>query len=168
MPPHPDYATSKRTVVQCHGHAKSGERCKRRTARSPYCFTHLEKEEHLKIKTSTIPHSGLGIFTTTARKKNDNVARYSEKSYVNYDDDHGGDYVLEVKANPPTYVNPYRTTDSSGRYSNTARNRAQGTNNAKISYNPRSKKASIKATANIPADREIKTSYGRNAHRDYW
>jgi hypothetical protein len=160
-----------RTSVQCSGHTKTGARCKRRTARSPFCFYHLEKEEHVKIKESAIPHSGMGLYTTVPRRAGQKIAFYGKDPYVDHHNQ-GGDYVLQVKQNPPTFVNPWKTSDSAGRFSNMARRGAgfhgQGSNNAAIGYSAAKHEAFLKAKTGIPAGREVKTTYGANAARDYW
>ena len=54
--------------MQCEGLTKSGSRCKRRCVIGlPYCWSHLQSEMNLKIKDSTIPDGGKGVF---AQKKN--------------------------------------------------------------------------------------------------
>ena len=50
-------------TVRCEAHNSNGTRCKRMVAIGvPYCFQHLNKVEHLKIKPSTIPGAGKGLF----------------------------------------------------------------------------------------------------------
>jgi hypothetical protein len=172
MPPRSD---SIRTVVRCSGHTKTGARCKRRTAKSPLCYYHLEKEDHVKIKKSTIPGAGLGLFTTIARRPNQRITLYGKNAYVNHDPDHGGEYVVQVQKNPPTFVDARRTTDSAGRYANEARRGIrggeQGANNAALGYSQRNHEGFLKSKDNgrgIPAGKELKATYGAHSARDYW
>lgn len=48
---------------QCRATSTSAQRCKNVSCMGvPYCWIHLAKEKHLRIKTSTIPHAGKGLF----------------------------------------------------------------------------------------------------------
>ena len=150
------------------GQTKKGERCRRRTTRSPYCYFHLKSVEHLEIKKSTIPGAGMGLFTTIARKKNARITLY-DKTMENRDPDYGGEYVVRV--NDHTVANPYRTTDSAGRYANSVRKgkRNQGLTNGGLGYSAQKKEVFVKSlNKGIPAGREIKATYGHDAERMYW
>lgn len=60
--------------MRCEGQTKSGQRCKRKTVIGlPYCWTHLEIDLHLKIKNSTIPNSGKGVFAKDKTKEDDEI-----------------------------------------------------------------------------------------------
>jgi hypothetical protein len=49
--------------VRCVEITKKGNQCKRQTViGSTFCSAHLAFNHHLKIKPSTIPHAGLGLF----------------------------------------------------------------------------------------------------------
>lgn len=162
-----------RTVVQCHGHTASGARCKKRTAKSPLCWIHLEKEDHVRIKESTIPHAGLGLFTTIARRPHQKVTLYAKGSYVDHTPGHGGEYVLQVKNNPPTFVDGAETTSGAGRYANNPRRGMrgvpQGSTNAGLGFSTRTDTAFVKTlNRGVPAGRELKASYGHNAGQEYW
>ena len=112
---------SVRKVVQCSGRTRAGKRCARRTAKTPLCYQHLNSEYHVKIKPSHIKAAGLGLYTTIARKKGDNVVPYSGAQVQSNNPDYGGDYVLQIKRHPPTFINASATTSGAGRYSNNAR-----------------------------------------------
>ena len=155
------------TSVQCSGISRNGQQCKRRTRRSEYCYFHLEQIEHVKIKKSGIPHSGMGLYTTIPVRAGKKIAFYGKNEFVNRDPDYGGTYAVQVKRNSPTFINAWRSTDSAGRFSNMARSgyANQGSNNAGIGYSAVKHSAFIKAGRHgIPAGREVKTSYGRS----YW
>ena len=59
--------------LQCADHTKAGHRCKRRTViGSPYCSSHLTSIHYLKIKQSTIPGAGKGLFAWDPRHRHGN------------------------------------------------------------------------------------------------
>ena len=51
-----------RKVVQCKSKTLKGNQCKNRTSRTKKCWIHLGKEDNLRIKPSTIPRAGFGLF----------------------------------------------------------------------------------------------------------
>ena len=55
--------------LQCKAPTKHGARCKRRTRKGDYCWTHMENNLNVRVKPSTIPQAGFGVFTA---KKQDN------------------------------------------------------------------------------------------------
>lgn len=71
---------------RCLGHSKNGQRCKRKCIIGfEYCPTHLESIKKLKIKNSTIPNAGKGLFVSDKTKgsneivfkTNDKIAIYN-------------------------------------------------------------------------------------------
>lgn len=155
-----------RTVQQCVGHTKTGARCKRRTARTPYCFAHLEKEQHLKIKPSRINGAGMGLYTTIRRQAHRMVAPYTGRTITRPHNTYRGDYVIQLTNNSPfKYVDANHTTSSSGRFANNARRRDHLTNNSHLSIDHRDRnQAKVVSSRTIPAGSEILARYG-NA---YW
>jgi hypothetical protein len=125
----------------------------------------LEKAQHLKIKKSTLPNAGMGLFTTIKRKAGDKIAPYDGKTVLSNDPDYGGAYILQVKKNPPTFIDAAATTSGAGRFSNMAK-RGQGGNNAKLAawFTRGGAHASIKAGKTINPGKEVLTNYGA----DYW
>ena len=154
---------SVRQVVRCEGVNQSGARCSRRAARTSLCFQHLEAKYHVQIKDSHIKPAGKGLYTTIARKKGENFAPYSGQRVVSHDPRFGGDYVLQVKKYPPTFIDARMSSSGAGRYSNNAR-AGEGVNNAKLSLNAAKAEANLKATKNVPKGAEIFTAYGNT----YW
>jgi hypothetical protein len=110
----------------------------------------------LRIKKSTIPGAGLGLFAAKDFKKDTKVVDY--KGEVS-DHASGGDYDLEIK--PNKFVNANKSIYV-GSYSNMARRGDGKTNNAKLTaYQSEGR---IKSTRPIKAGGEVLTSYGRS----YW
>jgi hypothetical protein len=55
---------------QCIGHNKNGQRCRRMVCIGlPYCFQHSLTHFHLKVRPSTIPQGGKGIFAVDPTKR---------------------------------------------------------------------------------------------------
>jgi hypothetical protein len=153
---------SVRQVQRCDAINANGRRCGRRTGKTNLCYQHLQRDYSVKIKPSGIPGAGMGLFTTVRRNRGSNIAPYTGDLIVG-DDDYGGPYVLQVKRNPPTFIDARRSNSGAGRYSNSCR-RGQCVNNASLSYSTNTRRASIKANRTILPGREVYTSYGR----DYW
>lgn len=134
------------------------------TSKTKKCWQHLEKEDHLRIKKSSIPRAGDGLYTTVRRKKGERITTYDGQVVVNPPADWGGAYVLQLKKHPPTFVDAKRTDSAPGRYSNNCR-RGQCVNNAHMRPTlQRGVQGSIKATRPIAAGKEVYTAYGRS----YW
>ena len=51
-----------RNSQQCKSNTVKGFQCKKKTAKTKKCWIHLGKENNLRIKQSTIPNAGLGLF----------------------------------------------------------------------------------------------------------
>ena len=157
-----------RSVVQCIAYTRTGARCRRRTRRTNLCYAHLEKEQHLRIKKSTIPGAGMGLFTTIDRRAHRKVAPYTGEYVTKPQDNYGGDYVISLNAPPNAppfkYVDARKTTDGAGRFANNARRGDHKTNNSHLYTNPNSQEAKVVASRNIPAGTEILAKYGNN----YW
>jgi len=150
------------TTVQCGGHTRTGARCKRRTARTSFCYFHLNKEHHLQIKKSQISGGGLGLWTTIARPAKRMVAPYTGEVVHREKNDYGGDYVIQLNNKSPfRYVDARRTNTAPGRFANMARTKDHKRNNAKLSLDYKNpNQAKVVSLQKIPANREILTSYG--------
>lgn len=162
-----------RNVVRCEGHKKDGTRCRRRTSKTNLCYQHLASEEHLKIKKSNIPNAGFGLFATQRIPAHTKAADYTGRIVENIGD-YDAPYALQVRQDPPMFIDANRTTDAAGRYSNDITGRAnnrmprgRGRNNAKLSAwwgRGGVPHASVKTTRPVPAGHEIYVRYGNQ----YW
>ena len=123
-------------------------------------------EKHLKIKRSTLPGAGKGLFTTRFIPKGTRIVEYKGKISSWKDADHqdgGNGYIY--------YVKRYHVIDAlprpkaMARYANDARGitRVKGiTNNS--DYVEDGLKVYIESTKDIPANSEIFVGYGK----EYW
>ena len=159
--------------VRCHFMVGPHRRCKRNTIiYSFYCWQHEIKEEHLKLEPSQIHGAGRGLFTTAPLPKGTKIP-YSgqmltknqfEHRYPNDD----ADYVIQLGANRfldgrstqnQLYSNPPLQKPAMGRWINSnAHSHFQ--RNVKITHNH----GNMKLTKNVPAGRELFTSYGNQYH----
>lgn len=55
---------------KCIGINKNGSQCRRQVCIGlPYCFSHLQSYKHLKIKASTLPDAGKGLFASETNRR---------------------------------------------------------------------------------------------------
>lgn len=160
--------SGKLVSLQCTAHKKNNAQCKRKCViGTPYCYTHLMYNEHLRIKESTIPNTGFGLFAMDPMAEPDEIIFKSGKKITQY---HGEiidiDELIERYGNKTApYTIEIREDDlyedgaierGVGAIANTKPNH----NNATISiYRGR---ASLKASKNIRNGEEIFLSYGRS------
>jgi hypothetical protein len=80
---------------------------------------------------------------------------------VSHDPDYGNPYVLQIKKDPPTFIDAIKTNEKGlGRWANSAKSGKR--NNSKLVLHMR--KAYLKSTKLIPKNTEITTAYGPT----YW
>ena len=153
-----------------HENPRTHVRCKRTVYIGlPYCWQHMQSDEQLKIKKSTIPHSGKGLFAYNGTK--DNKIIFKPKQIIaNYD----GERIDEATINKRygDYTAPYGIYISKNIYEDGALQRGIGTTpnhsnskqtNAKLYAGKIDGKKAIKvkATKNIRNNNEIFVGYGK-------
>jgi hypothetical protein len=143
---------------QCHAKNKNGQRCTRITKKSNLCWQHLERNEHVKIKESTLgAKAGLGLFTTTPRVKGEDITEYTGFVLVNPPQGWKSHYALQIKKNPITVIDAKMSNTAPGRYANSGGK----LNNSQFVYDRRNAIAHIRAVKKIPVGNEIFVPYGR-------
>ena len=154
-------------TVQCRARTKAGKKCQRRTRRGGYCWQHLTQICNLRIKKSGIPGAGLGVYTGPKPiSRYQPVADYDGPIVRSSDDQQaGGDYALQLtkdsiiaggkSTNVGSFVNDCLPND---------RRLKRCTINARLSTNPRTKRARLVSTKRIPPNTEVTASYGH----EYW
>ena len=120
---------------------------------------------HLEVKTSTLPGSGLGLFTKVDIPKDSYIVEYKGR-VVRWDDvkdDAENAYLYYVSNDCVIDARPYKK--ALARYANDARGitKVKGVNN-NAAYERSNGKVYIKAVRHIPAGSEILVSYGK----EYW
>ena len=159
--------------VRCHFMIDNHHRCKRNTIiYSYFCWQHTIKYEHLKLEPSLIAGAGKGLFTTAPLKKGD-VIRYSGQMLTKAQFEQrypldNADYVIQLGANRfldgrstqnQLYSNPPGKKPTLGRWVNSNAH-SHYSRNVKITHNS----GNMKLTKNVPAGRELFTSYGNQYH----
>ena len=150
--------------IRCSGITKSGARCKCKTRKTNLCWIHLKKTKNLRVKPSNIAGAGFGLYATKDFKKKEKVAEYKGLTKRRKPSGH---YGLQVKRNPPKYIDAKNPHSCSGRYCNTCRKRNKDAgecrgNNAKFAISHRNNQTTvnIKATKKIRTNDEIFIPYG--------
>ncbi|MCH5716735.1 SET domain-containing protein [Niabella hibiscisoli] len=121
--------------------------------------------KHLKVKTSTIPQSGKGLFTAVDVAKGTVITEYIGRraTWAEVEDDADNPYIYFI--DEQNIIDASKDLKSLGRYANDAAGLTRVTglkNNAE--YYEEDNRVYIKAKTPIPAGSEIFVSYGR----DYW
>ncbi|WP_276482046.1 SET domain-containing protein [Paraflavitalea pollutisoli] len=123
-------------------------------------------EKQLKVKTSTIPGAGKGLFTSKSIPKGTRIVEYKGKASTWKDVEHNegnNGYIYYVTRN--LVLDAANDKTALARYANDARGigRVKGiTNNSE--YINEGKRVFIEATKDIPANSEILVPYGP----EYW
>jgi hypothetical protein len=122
-------------------------------------------EKWLRVRRSTIPKAGKGLFTTVAIVKGKRIAEYKGRLVrwkdVKYEDATNG-YLMYITSQAVIDARPSKAL---GRYTNDARGsgRINGLRN-NAEYVSENTRCFIEATRNIKAGEEILVGYGK----DYW
>jgi len=151
---------SKRTCSQCTATTAKGTRCRKRTCRSGLCWLHLKRDEGLRIKPSSVPGAGLGLFATEDFRHTDKIAPYTGEQLTRaaieerYGDERG-EYVL--CRDSKRCIDSRATNSSAARFANDSR----GTD---FRNNARFRALRLEATRRIRPGDEIFVAYGK----DYW
>jgi hypothetical protein len=138
-------------------------RCRNQTKRGKFCVAHQARDLGIKVTKSKIPAAGLGLVTVVPRKKGDKITDYTGK-VTRVEPPGNGRYVLQTAKNH--FIDAENPLSSGyGRWINDARpeNRPL-VNNSAFAIDNRTKKVAVKATKNIPANKEVFLPYGRA----YW
>jgi hypothetical protein len=141
-----------------------GVRCRRRTAHTEKCWSHLAKYDNLRIKPSQIIGGGKGLYTWKKEfLRGKIISKFSgrKRTKAQIDQKYGDGVAKYALCNSKGLcIDANHTTDGAPRFANDSRKTPFQTN-AKIKGNTVFR---LKATKRIPPNREIFTSYGRN----YW
>ena len=156
---------SVRNCQRCTAITKAGDRCRLRTCRGKKCWVHLKSQDNLRIRASTLPNAGLGLFAASkVIPRQQNIAPYSgerltrEQVNSKYGDERA-EYVF--CANSRHCIDGSKTNSSAARFAND--NRGQRSN-SKFVYDNRNQRVNLRSTRQIPPGDEIFVHYGA----DYW
>ena len=161
--------------IQCIDRIKSGAQCKRRCViGSPFCWVHLRSNHSLRIKASTIPNAGKGLFADAPREEDNAVIFEKGEKIIGY---YGEQINLaELNNRYDQYTGPYAVGLTSQLFEDGASRRGVGSlantkqrrndNNATLSIDQRRKLVSLKATKDIRNGQEIFLYYGSEYQMD--
>jgi hypothetical protein len=151
---------------RCQANTKQGNRCKRKCIIGyEYCYPHLKSNLKLKIKDSSIPNAGKGVFVDTGKpnnnvvfKKNDKICEYNGQPVSM--DKIRQDYLN--KTAPYAYrINSQNAIDGAGKrgVGTLINSNRGGQNNVCFTNDTRNKKVNIRATKNIKNKEELFIPY---------
>ena len=157
---------------RCQGTTKSGTRCARTTLIGlGFCWNHLMRDKKLRIKESTIPHSGKGLFAMDKSRGENDIVFKKRQTICEYNGETIDIY--ELNARYGFFTAPYSVELKNntsyedgacrrgvGTVPNTMHGKATRRNNAKL-VKSRKGTPKIVATRNIRNNKEIFVSYGR-------
>jgi hypothetical protein len=142
------------------------DQCRQLTRFGAYCWTHLAREEHLRVKGSSIPGAGKGVFATTHIRPGEVIGLYTgdliRDDFSRRDDpSKGGTYYLQL--NSRLCIDGARTDAHVSRFINDPRGSGQRPN-CTFAHDGRSSTVRVRATRHIQPGQELLISYGRT----YW
>jgi hypothetical protein len=154
---------------RCHSQTKLGARCSRKSViGTPYCWSHLLSNHHLRLLPSTVPNAGKGVFVLNKQKPLGDIIIRNDDVVCPY----GGELIDEATLNHRygDKTAPYAIWLSQSRYRDAACARGIGSMinhdsrraNVVFAVNHRAKTVSIKAKRNLRNGEELFVSYGRN------
>ena len=160
---------SVRDCIRCSGHTKSKKRCSRRTCVTPgLCWQHTAMEEGLRVKKSSIPGAGMGLFAAKDIPPNRRIAQYAKKSpympaavdSTRLDDSHRYPYLWCTNGNAKRCWNAQSTQSTIARYANGC----DRPGNARVCNAKMVPSGWLKSTQKIGKGSEIFFPYGS----EYW
>jgi len=157
-----------------HINPNTNIRCKRNTIIGlGLCWQHLKSDDHLRIKNSTIPNAGKGLFATNSSnddriifKPNDTISKYNgqminQNTLYNRYGEHTGVYAYRINSNL------YEDGALHRGVGNLPNHKERGYNAKLITSwerTPANKFVKVKAVKNIKNNQEIFVDYGDNYH----
>jgi uncharacterized protein len=158
---------SVRECDRCHGTTKGGVRCSRTTCQTArYCWQHLIKESGLRVRRSSIPRAGLGLYAEKDYPKGKLIGAYTgdiiDKAELDkrYGKNTQAAYVLGTAKN--RFIDARSTQSCVARYANGCDKPRSG---SKVKCNADfTTRANLRATRKIEKGDEIFARYGRS----YW
>ena len=156
---------------QCRYIKKDGEHCSRIVVMGvPYCSQHLAMAQHLKIKKSTIPRSGKGLFAYDILRGHNAVIFRGNDERGDLISMYDGEIINNAELNRryDEFTGPYAAKISNNRYEDGARIRGVGSyvqhsddeaiTNCRLRV--RHNRIAIIATKNIKNGKELFANYG--------
>ena len=149
---------------RCTATTRAGAHCRQRTLRGQYCHNHARIEEGVRVKLSSVPRAGMGLFAEREFKRGEKAAAYTgDLVRLDRAGNVGGAYVLETKKG--VGIDAARTNSAYGRFVNDPRGSGKQANVA-FRVDPRGggAAAALRATRAVARGEELLVPYGR----EYW
>jgi transposase InsO family protein len=148
---------------RCTAQTKNGMHCKQLTAMGQYCWNHLRTEKGLRIKKSTIPRAGKGLFAARPLPVKHLIPYTGD--LVQIRSGQGGTYYLQVRRGEA--VDAARKNAGEGRWVNDPKGSAKRANCEFSLSSPGRrgpKVAFVRTLRPIPEGEELLVAYGNQ----YW
>lgn len=155
---------------RCSYTKTSGEQCKNRVCFGiPLCWQHTVKQYGLRLKPSTIPNAGKGVFTTTARNKGDWLCPYVGQVITNrcvtrrYGEGTAPYTITHRRLNVDSACKRGIGSMVNGLFNNEGRSLEDVAHNVSLEYRAGGRGERglwLYATKNIPANSELFAHYG--------
>lgn len=156
--------------TRCTGTKANGQQCTKRSVIGvPFCWIHLLKDRHLRIKDSNIQGAGKGLFAIDKSRpvgeilfrKNDKITNYdgeilTREILTQRYGEYTAPYGVEVNYNH----NIYEDGACKRGVGNLVNHQSQAQTNAKLSTNKNRNRIILIATKNIRNGQEIFVNYG--------
>ena len=158
---------------RCAADTAAGDQCKQRTAVGHLCWNHLQRDFGLRVKKSTVPGAGRGLFAAwhdglPAKHR----IPYTGDEIVMGGPGEGGPYVLETKNGHG--IDAARRNCGAGRWINDPRGALDGNGRPRrancefVAHTPRGgdrkRVAAVRTLRRVERGEELLVSYGN----DYW
>jgi len=167
--PHGEFACPLQCERCVEKNNSNGQRCKAKTCiGTPYCWQHLLHKHHLRIKPSTIPEAGKGLFAMG--KAGDRAVFSRDKPIIVFDGEWINRAIKEKRYGEDDDTTAPYTIESDDGIEDAACHRGTGaianhsrdrrSVNAKIDYDEEAKRYVLIALKNIAHDTEIFVNYG--------
>jgi hypothetical protein len=152
---------------RCEYVKKNGQQCKNKACIGiEICRTHLPMQMHLKIKKSSIPNTGLGLYAYEENVQPNHIVFRKGQKICSYE----GELLTanEINERYHGFTAPYTVGLSKDQFIDASLYRGVGStantkpnfNNATLSIDNKNKRVSLKANRNIKQGEEIFLSYG--------
>ena len=162
-PPDPDAAGSRQMATQrCTAMTRKGQgrQCRQLTRVGCLCWNHLARNAGLRVKRSTVPGAGRGLFAERDFEAAADLGVYSGLEVSGPEalrGDRGGAYALEVKRG--LLIDAAPTNAAVARFANDPRGTGRRAN-AAFKRNTRTGEVHLRATRKIRRGEEVLVSYG--------
>jgi hypothetical protein len=151
---------------RCTARTRHGAHCRQRTAMGQFCWNHLRSERGLRIRRSTVPGAGRGLFAARTLRAGAQI-HYTGDVVPLPDGSAGGVYYLQIRKS--TAIDAARTNAGEGRWINDPRGTLSRPNSVFVVYTPpgQPRTASVRTLRQIEKGEEILVAYGNAYWREH-